>query len=182
MSVFHSNTEMLIDYWRSRAFRGAPLRGPIDPADFAPIAPQVFVLGRAGPGSYGFRLVGELVRELFAQDLRGVPALDLWRPRDAGPLRTALEDARRRGAPLVVHAHALTERAALPIEVLFAPLPGDDVRPDRVLGLVQPLTLVARLQGAPVLTLALERMLSAGPAVEPAPHLRLAALNGRRIA
>lgn len=182
MSVFHSNTEMLIDYWRSRAFRGAPLQGPIDPAGFAPIAPQVFVLGRAGPGSYAFRLTGELVRELFGQDLRGVPALDLWRPRDVGPMRTALEDARRRRAPVVAHAHALTERAALPIEVLFAPLPGDEGRPDRVLGLLQPLTLVARLQGAPVRTLALERMLSAGPAVEPAPHLRLAALNGRRIA
>lgn len=178
MSVFHSNTEMLIDYWRDLPFRGAP----IDPADFAPLAPQVFVLGRAGPGGYAFRLVGGLVRDLFGQDLRGESLLDLWRPRDAGPLRTALEAARRRREPLVAHAHALTERAALPLEVLLAPLPGDATRPDRVLGLVQPMTLVARLQGEPVRTLALERILSAGASVEPAPHLRLAALNGRRIA
>lgn len=178
MSVFHSNTEMLIDYWRERPFRGAPM----DPADFAPLAPQVFVLGRAGPGSYSFRLLGGLVRDLFGQDLRGGSLLELWRPRDVAALRTALEAARRRREPLVAYAHALTARAALPIELLLAPLPGDEIRPDRVLGLVQPMTLVARLQGEPVRTLALERILSAGPAVEPAPHLRLAALNGRRIA
>lgn len=154
----------------------------LDPAGFAPLAPQVFVLGRAGPGSYAFRLLGGLVRDLFGEDLRGVPALDLWRPRDVGPLRTALEDARRRRTPLVAQAHALSERAALPIEILFAPLPGDGMRPDRVLGLVQPLSLAAQLRGEPVRTLALERLLSAGPAAGPAPHLRLAALNGRLIA
>jgi hypothetical protein len=182
MSVFHSNTEMLIDYWRSRAFRGATLRGPIDPADFAPIAPQVFVLGRAGPGSYTFRLVGGLVRDLFGRDLRREPVLELWRSRDLASLRTSLEAARRRPEPLVAHAHALTEHAALPVEILFAPLAGDEIRPDRVLGLIQPLTFVARLRGEPVRRLALEHLCSAGPANEPAPRLKLAALNGRRIA
>lgn len=182
MSVFHSNTEMLIDYWRSRAFRSPALRAPIDPADFAPIAPQVFVLGRLGPGSYVFRLAGGLVRDLFGRDLRGEPVLDLWRMQDGGRLRIGLEAARRRPEPLVAQAHALTEHAALPIEILFAPLAGDDVRPDRVLGLVQPLTLVARLRGEPVRRLALEHLCSAGPANEPAPRLKLAAVNGRRIA
>jgi hypothetical protein len=178
MSVFHSNTEMLIDYWRSHAF----LSAPIDPAAFAPLAPQVFLLGRNGPGSYAFRLAGGLVRDLFARDLRGTSALELWRPRDAAPLRTALESARRRPEPLVAQAHALTEHAALPVEVLFAPLGGDGIRAERILGLVQPLTMVARLRGEPVRRLALEHLCSAGPANEPAPHLRLAALNGRRIA
>lgn len=182
MSVFHSNTEMLIDYWRSRAFRGPAQRRPIDPADFAPLAPQVFLLGRTAPGSYAFRLAGGLVRDLFGRDLRGASALELWRPRDAAPLRTALEAARRRPEPLVAQAHALSEHAALPIEVMFAPLGGDESRPERVLGLIQPLTMVARLRGEAVRRLALEQLSSAGPANEPAPHLRLAALNGRRIA
>ena len=42
--MFHSNTELLIDYWRSR--RGdlaAPRRADIDPLDFAPAVHRVFI-------------------------------------------------------------------------------------------------------------------------------------------
>lgn len=175
MSVFHSNTEMLIDYWRGRAFGGAPM----DPADFAPLAPQVFMLGRAGPGGYAFRLTGGKVRDLFDRDLRGVPLMTLWRARDTGALRTALEAAWRRSEPLVAQAHALGDRAMLPVELLFAPLGGHG--PERVLGLVQPLAPLARLQGEPAHRLALERLSNASHDL-PCPHLRLATLHGQRIA
>jgi hypothetical protein len=47
MSVFHSNTEQLIDYWRSRGGEGGlPTRMAVNPADFSTVMNQVFILGR----------------------------------------------------------------------------------------------------------------------------------------
>ena len=56
--MFHLNTEQLIDYWRER--RGAaPVarRSAIDPTHVLNLMPQLFMLGREGPGQYQFRLV-----------------------------------------------------------------------------------------------------------------------------
>ena len=60
----HSNTELLIDYWQSRVFDGnAPTRASINPADFPTLLPQLFILGRRGPGDFGVRLAGGMLRE-----------------------------------------------------------------------------------------------------------------------
>lgn len=183
MSVFHSNTEMLIDYWRSRLFgAAAPPRGLIDPADFAPLAPQAFVLGRDRAGAYPVRLTGEAVRDLFGVDLRGRHFLSLMRRTDSWALRTALEAARLMPEPLVLRALGRADGAEIELEMLFAPLSGDDGGPDRYLGLVQPLAPVQRLRGRPVLELSLISLSSAGPSGASAPRLRLAVLDGRRIA
>ena len=51
MSMFHSTTERLIDYWRSRSPDGGlPPRVAIDPGDFAELLPQIFILGRTFTG------------------------------------------------------------------------------------------------------------------------------------
>jgi hypothetical protein len=183
MSVFHSNTEMLIDYWRGRLFgAAAPPRGLIDPADFAPLAPQAFVLGRLRAGDYPIRLAGEAVRDLFGADLRGRPFLSLMRRKDAWALRTALEAARLMPEPMVLRARGLADGAEIDLEILFAPLSGGDGGPDRFLGLVQPLAPVRRLQEHPVVELALLSLSSAGPSGASAPRVRLAAVDGLRIA
>lgn len=181
MIQFHSNTQRLIDYWRSLGASGAPpRRAAVDPAHFSNLAPQTFVLGRMGAGLYPVRLAGGLVAELHGRDLRGQNGLSLFRQRDRPALQTALETARRRPEPLVatVQAHA-DNGAALALEVLFAPLAGD---PDRYLGLYQPLSMVARLDGHPIRDLAIGALRGVGPANEETPRLKLATLDGRRVA
>ena len=57
--MFHSNTERMIAYWTSRAAGGrAPSRATIQPTDFRPLMPQVFILGRESRGDYRVRLSG----------------------------------------------------------------------------------------------------------------------------
>jgi hypothetical protein len=93
-----------------------------------------------------------------------------------------MESSRRRAEPFVATVEA---RAAggleCPVQILFAPLTDGDGRPDRMIGLYQPMALLARLQGRPVERLSTQRLVPAhdhagGPAV------RLAVVDGRRIA
>jgi hypothetical protein len=98
-------------------------------------------------------------------------------------LQSALEASRRSPEPLVAHVTVLVQGAALPMEVLFAPLAGaGGDAPDRFLGLYQPLGMVSRLMGRPAVELAVRELRGAGPANEVLPRLRLAAVDGRRIA
>lgn len=188
--MFHANTVRLIDYWTSRVQGGrAPSRGSIQPGDFRQLMPQVFMLGRTERGVYSIRLAGGFVADLHRRDLRGENALHLWSERDRLRLQTALEELRHRPEPLVATAEALTaEGPSLPLEVLFAPLVAHDGGPDRFLGLYQPLSMVARLNGQPALELSVRNLRRAGAANEQpeadeeAPRLRLAAVDGRRVA
>ena len=181
--MFHSNTEQLIDYWRERRFgASAPSRADIDPADFSPVLPQVFILGRRGFGEYGFRLTGGFVADLHGRELRDENLVNLWAPEDRAPLQMALETIRRRVEPLVVDCDASAETGpGLRLEMMFAPLTGQDGEPDRMLGLYQPKTPAAALMGRTVQTLSIRAIL-AGGAGQTLPRLRLAAVNGRRIA
>jgi hypothetical protein len=182
--MFHSNTEQLIDYWRAR--RGAdaaPRRAAFDPTELLYLMPQLFMLGRQGPGRFNFRLVGGFVGDLHDRDLRQASFLQLWRAEDRASLQMAIETVRRRPEPLVVscEAHAQTG-AAMGMEVTVAPLmaPGGEV--DRFIGLYQPTSPVAELMDRPALALSMRAM--AMPESENAafPRLRLAAARGARIA
>lgn len=183
MSMFHSNTERLIDYWRRLDGQGRlPARAAVDPAAFADLAPQAFMLGRVGSGIYPVRLTGGFVDALHQRDLRRQNALSLFAQRDRMTLQTALESARRRPEPLVATVDVASEGASIGMEILFAPLAGADGGPDRFLGLYQPLAMVARLDGRPAGLFGVRSLRGTGPANEEAPRLRLAALDGRRIA
>lgn len=177
MTEFHPNTQRLIDYWRSLGAQ--PRRASVDPAHFSNLAPRTFVLGRQATGLYPFRLAGGFVADLHGRDLRGQNGLDLFREGDRHLVKTALETARRRPEPVVATVQARAAGAELPVEILFAPLIGE---PDRFLGLYQPLAMVARLNGAPVKDFALGAIRGVGPANELTPQLRLATLDGRRVA
>ncbi|WP_309643674.1 PAS domain-containing protein [Phenylobacterium sp.] len=181
--MFHSNTQQMIDYWRGQGgYRGLPTRAQIDPAAFPKLLPQVFILGRAGTGLYPVRLAGGFVADLHKRNLRGVNALSLFSERNRFTLHTALETARRRPEPVVATVEAFSEDASLPMEVLFAPLAGSDGSPERFLGLYQPLSLVARLQGAPIREIVAHSVRGVGPANEETPRLRLVTFEGRRVA
>jgi len=178
--MFHSNTELLIDYWRRlRGDAAAPPRASVDPTEFAPLAPRAFVANRDSGGDFELRLAGEIVIDLCGHPLRGMSISHLWRlahrRRLAGLLRATLDASE----PLVIRAEAWTNEAAnLQLEVLFLPLAGPDGTADRFLGLYQPIAGTAR---PPIGELAL---LSAYGVADEATraHLRLATLDGRRIA
>lgn len=183
MSMFHLSTHKLIDYWRARAIDGRPpSRLSVDPSDFAPLAPQVFMVGRVCSGIYPVRLAGGFVADLHQRDLRAQNALSLFSQADRLGLQAALEMARRRPEPIVATVDVRAGEESIAMEVLFAPLAGTDGGPDRFLGLYQPLQMVARLKAEPVREFDVRIIRSAGPANEQLPRVRLAALDGRRIA
>jgi hypothetical protein len=178
--MFHSNTELLIDYWRGRrGERTVPARADIDPSGFPRLAPAVFIAAREG-GDVRVRLAGEAMIEWHGRRLAGESLTGFWRRDHRGRLTALLGAALAAGQPLVVTAASVTEEA-LParLEILFAPLTGPGGVADRFLGLYQPVSrmslgrlgelVIAAVNGAPTADTAL-------------PALRLAALDGRRIA
>jgi len=183
----HSNTQRLTDYWRAR--RGvlrAPLRSNVDPSDFADLLPQVFMLGRLGAGHYSFRLAGGLLTDLHGQELRKADFSSLWVQFDRAQLNSAMENALRRSHVLVIEADGATAQGGVAaFEILLAPLVSKNGF-DRFLGLYQPTSPLSRLDDRPVsrLSIKLIRALAGAPdmADQTVPQLRLAAVDGRRIA
>jgi hypothetical protein len=183
--MFHSNTEQLIDYWRDR--RGAAAvaaRASINPTDFAHLLPQVFMLGRRGPGQYHFRLAGGFIADLHGRDLREEDLIRIWAPEDRLQLQLALESARRRPDPLVIEALAQTDSgAALQLEIMLTPLAGQNGEIDRMMGFYQPTSPVAALMGQTVGRLKLMSIRAAADdGVGALPRLRLATVDGRQVA
>jgi hypothetical protein len=179
-TMFHSNTELLIDYWRARrGGRPMPRRADIDPTGFAPLAPQAFIALREPGGDITFRLAGEAILELHAAQLAGCSLLRLWRPDCRARLSMLLGAALTHAAPMAIRAEAWNEKAlATELEVLFAPLAGPDGTPDRFLGLYQPLRAGWLGQLGELSILAVNGLSGAADRSRP----RLAALDGRRIA
>lgn len=178
--MFSSNTEQLLEYWRAR--RGplpAPLRADIDVADFPALAPQVFIAETAPGGDSRFRLAGEAVAALRGAPLNGESVLSLWDPAHRGRLSRLLARALADAAPLVVLASAKrADGGQARFELLFAPLCGPGGARDRFLGLCQPLRAGAPQRVGP---LAIEGVNGTADEARRA-NLRLAALDGRRIA
>jgi hypothetical protein len=184
----HSNTQRLTDYWRQR--RGvqiAPFRTSIDPRDFAGFLPQVFMLGRSEAGRYLFRLGGGLIEDLHGRGLRRAEFAPLWATADRPRLHAAMEAALRRGLPLLVEAEGHTrEGQTAQLEIVMAPLISNTGRVDRFLGLYQPISPLSRLGDRPLDHLCVKTMRAMGPTAgddpQALPALRLAVLDGRRIA
>ena len=182
--MFHSNTEQLIDYWRTvKGAAAVAMRSSINPTEFAHLLPQIFMLGRKGSGQYHFRLTGGFVADLHGRDLRDEDFTRLWSPEDRTQLQLSLELARRKPDPILVTAEARTEHGAvLELEILFLPLAAPNGDVDRVMGFYQPTSPVAALMGQAIALLSLKSIRTAGVHGAALPHLRLAAVDGRRIA
>jgi hypothetical protein len=182
--MLHSNTEQLIDYWRVvKGAAAVAMRSSINPTEFAHFLPQIFMLGRKGSGQYHFRLAGGFVADLHGRDLRDEDLMRLWSPEDRTQLQLALELARRKPDPVVVTAQAHTEQGAvLDLEILYLPLSAPTGEVDRVMGFYQPTSPVGMLMGQPVKVLSVTSIQTVGVQGATLPHLRLAAVDGRRIA
>jgi hypothetical protein len=178
--MFHSNTERLIDYWRSlRDEDAVPSRASVDPTGFVAVAPRTFIAGRDLRDAFAFRLAGESLIDLHGRHLQGQTLSQLWRPLHRRRLEGLLESALAAGEPLVISAEAWTaEGSHVRLEVLFLPLAGPSGLADRFLGLYQPSSGVWR---GPIGELALLSAFGVADEDEQL-HLRLATLDGRQIA
>jgi hypothetical protein len=176
--MFHSNTELLIDYWRGLSADGrVPARAAVDPGDFAPLAPRAFVAGLER-GELTFRLAGEELIGLHGRYLAGEAVANAWRLVHRRRLAGLVGAAVASGEPLVLAAEGCTSSQRLRLEVLLAPLTSAGGQVDRCLGLYQ---LTRGVWAGPIGELAI--IGAFGVADEPRRvHLRLAAVDGRLIA
>lgn len=183
--MIHAHTERLIDAWRlSRGDRRLPPRTDISPAVLGPLLPQVFILGEEGASpdrpAWRLRLSGGFVNDLFDRDLRGADFLSLWAPGDRAEVAASLERARTGAEPVVLKSLALgADGRSLGLELTLAPATGPTEAADRVVGLVQPTGMVARLGGGAVSELHLAGPTPANRPVSPTSGPRLVVDNTR---
>lgn len=180
----HSNTARMLGYWEGQRGEGdCPLRSSIDPAAFAEVVTQAFVIGRCDGAAYAFRLAGALLEDLHPGPLAGSDFMSLWAPSDRLRMKAALDAALSSRRSLIATAYGRNlSGAEARLEILLAPLAGGQGQIDRLLGLYQPTSPLFRLQGQTIERLFLEQITFADGA-EPTPTpLRLAAVDGRLIA
>jgi hypothetical protein len=174
----------MIDYWA--AHKGefvAPARADIDPADFPDIITQVFMIGRERSGVYPIRLAGALMEDLHRRPLRNTDFMDLWTIGDRSRLQAAIEPAVLRGQALRAEALGRSlqgEEARL--QIMMAPLTNGSGQIDRLLGFYQPISPLFRLQGQPIERLFLQDIAFAETGMATPAPLRIAAVDGRRLA
>lgn len=180
----HSNTARMIGYWEERRGREpAPQRSSIDPADFADLVTQAFLIGRAGPSAYPFRLAGALLDDLHRGPLVGGDFLQLWAATDRPRIQTAIESALGLRESLVATAQGRSlSGAEAKLEILLAPLADRHGKVDRLLGLYQPVSPLFRLQNQRIERLYLLQIAFAGGGDPLAAPVRLASVDGRLIA
>jgi hypothetical protein len=204
--MFHNNTQRMIQDWTAkRGDRAAPARADISPAAYRELLPQVFMLGSEANGDEAFRLAGGLLADLHARDLRGADFLGLWMPTERQQVRDALALARRCGAPVVLSASGWThEGDEARLEIVLAPLTGPTGELDRVMGLYQPTSSLRRLMGRPITAMTVSAikladqalpirdlapeyadyagdLYASAPPARSRSHLRLVAVDGRRL-
>ncbi len=178
--MFHTGTQTLIEHWSvlRGASIGAPARAAFQPGSLPGLIPQLFML-EMELGNLPFRLAGGLLEELHAQDLKGLEFTRLWRPEDRAAVTQWAARASARAEPVVLRGRGYSaEEAPVGFEISLAPL-STPIGRDRLLGLWQPTSAVARLGGEPLVRLELAQAILAGARAAP---LRLAAIDGRRIA
>jgi hypothetical protein len=120
----HRSLQTLYAYWNElRAGRMAPRRLEIEPSRIAPILAETFMLERAEPAAYQFRLAGTRLCEVFGTELRGSGFLADWSDPDRAVLQRQLTAVCEQGAVLVLSIEAGADvRHSLELEVVLLPL------------------------------------------------------------
>lgn len=156
--MVHAHTARVLDEWTRRRgpARRLPARTELSPVLFGALLPQMFILADDGAAGWRFRVAGTRLVELHGRELHGEAFVALWAPPDRPRVLAALESARRAAAPQVLACRAETlAGSTLALELVLAPLTGPTDAADRVLGLHQPLSRLALLEGRPLGPLAL---------------------------
>ena len=134
----HQTSRTLYSYWNEvRGNRIAPRRYEIEPARLAGILPEAFILERADPATYRFRLAGTKLCEHFGAEFRGVNFLDGWEDSDRLSLSRILTKVADKGAVGLLEMEACTESGrAVHFEAVIVPLSQTSTTIDRFLGTI----------------------------------------------
>ena len=183
--TMHPNIARMVEVWRDeRHGAAAPQRGGFSPLSFGSSLSQLFLLGGETAGTETFRIAGALLADLHGEELQGAGFTDLWRASDRLRLTAALQQIRDEAEPVLLKGKAVAaDGEAIHIEMVIAPIHGENGRTERVLGLYQPTSITARLCGQRVVELQLTDVESLAPkAASARPMLRLVVDNTRRAA
>ena len=128
--------QTLYAYWNElRAGRIAPGRLEIEPSRIGSILSETFMLERAEPATYRYRLAGTRLCEIFGTELRGTNLLDGWSEPDRKVLVQHLAATCEQGAVtrLDIEAGAGSTRR-LQLEVILLPLTHSNNAMARIVG------------------------------------------------
>lgn len=134
--------QTLYAYWNElRAGRTAPRRLEIEPSRIGSILPETFMLERAEPTSYHYRLAGTRLCEIFGTELRGTNMLAGWSTSDRAAISGDLTSTCEQGAVTLLTFEAGSETARrVQIEMILLPLMHANATMDRVIGAMSALT------------------------------------------
>lgn len=179
--MFHPDTQFAIDLWTGLAEApvargGVPCRSTLKPEAFGPRLARAALIQGFGRDA-AFRLAGGGLEALHRRGLNGLPLSRLWTSPTAELPAEARVQALGEGRPMVLTA--MSDREALEVEILLAPLRDRSGRADLTLMTLAWRGELPRLTGG-VRRLAVRSAVAVG---EPRrPRLGLAAIDGRRIA
>jgi len=127
---------VLYDYWDlKRGSRRMPRRAEIDPSDFLPVLPHVFIAEVHPPGRFRFRLVGTAICERWGENYTGKWLDELALDRERDNILSQYERALRTASPRFDAAEFTNEHGRyLHYHRLLLPLSEDDQRPNLLLG------------------------------------------------
>ena len=132
--------QTLYAYWNElRAGRAAPRRLEIEPSRLGAILPETFMLERAGPSQFKFRLAGTRLCELFGIELRGTDFLAGWSASDRAAVAENLNVTCEQGAATLLTVEAAADPTRrVELEVLMLPLLHSSNAIERVIGAMTP--------------------------------------------
>jgi hypothetical protein len=131
----------LYDYWtRQRGDRAVPLRSAIEPADIAPILPDVFILEHNRLDDPRFRLAGTRLCAQFGRELKGAGFDKLFAPDLRLRVARITENVMAHAAPAVMQI-ALVDGSldTTEAEIVLLPLATKGKAADRIIGAFAPL-------------------------------------------
>jgi len=193
--VPHSSTVTFLSYWRGlqTSLDRAPARDRFDPGRLKSLIPQMIMIS-AGDPAYRFRLSGGFLVALHGYELKETSFTALFRSPFAGTVEAALQLALRRQQPLILAISApwqptraaedgLFQNETVSVEICLCPILNRDGMVDRFVGIYQTLSPMPRNPHGTIgrYTLMSSRLYEPQSHVRAA-HLRLVAVEGRRIA
>lgn len=155
--TLHPHTARFLEEWRrQRGGARLPARTALSPILFGPLLPQTLVLADDGARGWRFRIAGGFVTDLFGRELKSLRFAEPWAAADRARVEARLHAAARRAEPQVIACRGDSPSGrSLALELVIGPATGPLGLPDRAVGLLQPLSAVARLGGEPLVALRL---------------------------
>lgn len=141
MSMQTKAITALYNYWtRQRGDRRVPLRSAIEPADIAPILPDVFILEHGRLHDPRFRLAGTRLCAQFGRELKATAFDTLFAPDQRNRIARITENVMAHAAPAVMQVALVDGRLeTTEAEIVLLPLASNGKVADRIIGAFAPL-------------------------------------------